>query len=315
MQEVESSNGLGILAELAAKLELRIGHTNDRLERIERAIGRQAAQPAMMRAHAQGVMPASGTLWLTPDVNAPEQGRYWMLRAVKALGSDPSKGGAATSVGIQTIAINNPAAGTDWATGVPANTTWQVIAIDETLQTSVAAAGRVPRIVFGTSIVGVAPNTQAASLSETYVFGTGLASDAVGSTPAQNTAPLPIVTLGPGTTIGSSTLNLQAADQYSNISITVIETTVTLGLSAAMDFYVGTPPGPGMTLGQVGAADWHDELVTFPGSSHYSRGVVPVLASHAIYAGVTGGVAGALFTAVWWFEEFQEETARQSWAL
>jgi len=137
----------------------------------------------------------------------------------------------------QVIRPANPAAGADWLATVPAGHVWRVLGISAQLTTSAAVANRIPFIALGDGVATFwdTPfrDEIAASLSFRYrLFPTA---GAIGYE-SWEFAPMPEVDLMPGWTVGSSTTSLQAADQWLNIAINVVDTTVKGGDPSIGDY-------------------------------------------------------------------------------
>lgn len=118
---------------------------------------------------------------------------------------------------IRTVVGTVPAAGADISETVPNNRRWLLLSLSASLTTSAAVANRNPFALFddGANIFfrGVSFLSQAASLNVGYTFFSQISSAAIvaGSVPLN--APLPLPIRG-GFRIKTSTLNLQAADQW-----------------------------------------------------------------------------------------------------
>lgn len=121
-----------------------------------------------------------------------------------------------------TATVANPAAGADWTYTVPAGVQLTLISVRAVLTTSAAVANRVPllRVTNPTAQIILdagSPTTQAASLTYTYSWGAG----------AQSAASPPSIQIGipqglrvaAGATIQTVTAGIQAADQWSAITI------------------------------------------------------------------------------------------------
>jgi len=126
---------------------------------------------------------------------------------------------------IQTATIVNPAAGADFLVTVPAGVTWYVIAVNATLVTSATAATRVPQIQIkdsgGHLLYMESGQSQIASLTGIWSW-----APAVPTSQANNVAVVPLpaeLYLQGGATIGTTTPNIQAGDQWSNISVYVLQ--------------------------------------------------------------------------------------------
>lgn len=135
------------------------------------------------------------------------------------------------------ITVTNPAAGADWSFA-PANITpgsvgggarTCVQGVSFTFTTSATVANRLPVLVItinGTKIVYPATTAQAASLAQVYSFSPGVTSEQVTTgttifhTVPFNNGQLACFNSGlSAATIGTLTTAIQAADQYSNVSV------------------------------------------------------------------------------------------------
>lgn len=124
----------------------------------------------------------------------------------------------------------DPAAGTNWTQAVPAGVDWKPIAISALFTTSVAIANRFPIVGYSTGApllpIWNSPRVpaMAASTSVRVCWARG--------TPHPNTitqdvfndsAPLDIILLGGNDNIAAGCIAIQAADQWSQVQITVQE--------------------------------------------------------------------------------------------
>lgn len=128
------------------------------------------------------------------------------------------------------IPTSNPAAGADFLITVPAGVRWRIIGLRASLVTAVAVATREVVLAFGqTPIViyaAICPATQAASLTTLYSWGAGVTTllTVNGQTGLNASISIPNdLWLATPMTIASSTQNIQAADQWSNINMLVEE--------------------------------------------------------------------------------------------
>ena len=129
---------------------------------------------------------------------------------------------------IRLLNVNNPAAGLDWSLTVPTNARWRVQSVVASFQASIAVASRFPLIELvvasGASFVGLCPLSVTATkqVQGTWAPGIGIGSDAA----IHMTAPLPgdgvLTSQGIGV-IQSNTFGIDAADQWSFITVTVEE--------------------------------------------------------------------------------------------
>jgi len=122
--------------------------------------------------------------------------------------------------------VDTPAAGADWTYTVPDLTRQRIIGVMGALTTSAAAADRLVqiRVAQGGGAVwsAFASGTQAASLGTIYSIGP--AGVLGGSAATGFLIPLPQgLTLAAGGTISSSTANIDAADQWSFLTLLALE--------------------------------------------------------------------------------------------
>lgn len=153
------------------------------------------------------------------------------------------------------VTLAAPAAGADWQTIVPGGHIYVVRGVLVSLVTAVAAANRLPRLLYSdgtTTFLDIAAaSTQAASLTQGYTWWSDSHTYAVGQ---RDVMQIPEVHLPAGHTIGTTTDNLQAADQYGAVTLYVHDLTARWGevnLDDLPDFLVGVvegrPPGiPGV---------------------------------------------------------------------
>lgn len=131
------------------------------------------------------------------------------------------RGAAGASAVDVTLALANPGAGADWQTNPTG--THQLVAVFAQLVTSATVANRLPalQILDPTGHIACslpASSVQAASLTETYLWGQGLP---FSSGQNANLVPLPTgLTLGQTWTIKTVSTALQAGDQWSAIVLT-----------------------------------------------------------------------------------------------
>ncbi len=134
----------------------------------------------------------------------------------------------------RTIAVPQPAAGANPATQtVPAGKVWRLRSIFGLLTTSAAVANRIPavKITDGTNTIAILEGgsgaVTAASSSAGYTWGMGLAA-AGGFTGGRNCSnALPDLRLLPGYTVQITTLSIDAADQWTGVSMVIEETNAT----------------------------------------------------------------------------------------
>ncbi len=126
--------------------------------------------------------------------------------------------------------VGNPAAGVDWTIAINGNARWRVAAIRATLTTAVAVANRSAILQFvqagNIAYNACAAPNQAASLTWVYNWGAGvttlLATVGAGTPNVETSTPVDLW-LAPGMTIQTVTQNLQAADQWTTITLLVEE--------------------------------------------------------------------------------------------
>lgn len=126
--------------------------------------------------------------------------------------------------------VGNPAAGVDWSIAINGNARWRVAAVRATLTTAVAVANRSAILQFvqagNVAYNAAAAPVQAASLTWVYNWGAGVTTllATVGSTTPNVETSTPVdLWLAPGMTIQTVTQNIQAADQWSGITLLVEE--------------------------------------------------------------------------------------------
>lgn len=120
----------------------------------------------------------------------------------------------------------NPAAGADFSVTVPNNRRWQLIAIRGALTASAAVANRFPAIVLddGANQVFLSRINVATTAGQSNGFTWAPTVQPYTDTQSNFLLPLPSpVFLASGYHVKSSTLNLQAGDQWSNIQLLVSE--------------------------------------------------------------------------------------------
>ena len=127
---------------------------------------------------------------------------------------------------MRSIAISNPAAGVDWTQTVPAGVTWILRAACGTLTTSASVANRQVSLVVTDATPNIlldspAGSLEAASLGDSFSWFNGAAAviegaEVIGGLPTEFRCPA-------GWIIKSTTTNIQAADQWSAVSLTVEE--------------------------------------------------------------------------------------------
>jgi hypothetical protein len=147
------------------------------------------------------------------------------------------------------VTIPAPAAGADWSLVVPAGSVYSLISAYAELTTSATAANRGVRLQLGTgdlTYLDLAPQAvQAASLTTRYAWVQGMASYSADNGQVLG---LPRLDLEPGWSIGTQTDLIDGADQWSAVSLLVLETVVRGGpleLAQAPDMFVEVVAAPG----------------------------------------------------------------------
>lgn len=128
---------------------------------------------------------------------------------------------------VKSVPVATPAAGAEWSVTVPAGVVWIVQSIFARFLSSVVVANRFPRLGFtdGSVTIGrvvalvTIPANQA--WDHSYLRGAGAAWS--GTSGVGLTYPLPDFRLPAGYTIFTTTPNLDAGDQWSQIVVNVIE--------------------------------------------------------------------------------------------
>jgi hypothetical protein len=131
--------------------------------------------------------------------------------------------------GIKVYTVSNPSAGADWTYTIPSNARFKVISVKAVLTTSSSVADRRASLVFddGTNIswYSLSNQLQAASATNVYQVSPGMVNSTLttaAGTVYQSLSMAP-VQLSEDFRIRSSTINIQAADQWSAIVVTVEE--------------------------------------------------------------------------------------------
>ncbi|HXG40218.1 MAG TPA: hypothetical protein VNJ28_04675 [Candidatus Limnocylindrales bacterium] len=146
------------------------------------------------------------------------------------MGAQPISGEAPWRRSRQVVRLADPAAGSDWLATVPAGHVWLLEAIGARLITSATVMSRVPNLTVGDGVgtvleiapagpVGAGETKRLAWLPDVGAI------DALGG----GVAPLPRIALGPGWTVGTTTLGLQAGDTWTQVRIVVVDLTVRAG--------------------------------------------------------------------------------------
>jgi hypothetical protein len=125
----------------------------------------------------------------------------------------------------RTVQQANPGAGVDWTLTVPAGVRWQLQSAFAILTTAVAVANRLPHLIIddGANTIFIAAPivNETASLAWNNSWGAGAGSiGSVGPNDAQQAIPNDLYLLA-GWRVRAVTTNIQAADQWSAISIAV----------------------------------------------------------------------------------------------
>lgn len=147
-----------------------------------------------------------------------------MSIAIITLQSTPPPGWRFVAPSPQVLALDDPAAGADWAYKLPTNRLAKLKAVNAKLTTSATAATRAPqlqvktqngRLVIGT-LLNV-PLTEGESGILYWATGYGMQTH----TSYLVSPGLPFLTLPPGCTVLSVTTTLKAGDQWSTITLLV----------------------------------------------------------------------------------------------
>lgn len=134
---------------------------------------------------------------------------------------------------VRVVNLPNPAAGADLTFTVPGDQIWRPISLRALLTTAIAVANRAVRLtvaIGGEEITRIpAAAVQAGSLAVVYTAARTGHSTSLVADGATAVIGIPELVLMGGTTISTSTANLQAADQWSGVRIAV-ETAYTFQL-------------------------------------------------------------------------------------
>lgn len=140
----------------------------------------------------------------------------------------------------RTITVPDPPAGTEWSVTVPGGVVWRVLMGRFTLSTGATGSGREVGLFIRDGSVEVGRTwsqvNQAVSTVAIYGFFPGASPVGFSFAGLGLLIPWPDVLLLAGYTIGSGTLSLGAADQYSGIALLVEEHQVR-GLERAAERY------------------------------------------------------------------------------
>jgi hypothetical protein len=128
---------------------------------------------------------------------------------------------------IRQVQAATPGAGVEWTIAVPLNTRWRLLSLAAQLITSAVAANRIPHIIMSmggasTSFRGE-PNQVVPASSTVIISGSAAPVITAITTITVNVGVPPDVRLASADGIASATLNIQAADQYSAIFVSVEE--------------------------------------------------------------------------------------------
>jgi hypothetical protein len=147
------------------------------------------------------------------------------------------------------VSVPAPAAGADWSLVVPAGSVYELVSVYASLSTSATVANRGARLQLtagGVVYLDLAPQAvQAASLTTRYAWAQGMASYSADNGVVTG---LPKLYLEPGWSIGTQTDLIDGADQWSAVSLLVLETVVRGGpleLAQAPDMFVEVVAAPG----------------------------------------------------------------------
>jgi len=147
-------------------------------------------------------------------------GVTWPAEAIR---QPPGSGGTLLPV---SQAIANPAAGADWLFTIPAGLKYFLKSVYFTLVTSATVATRSALLIIDDGanrlFRGDVNLTQAASLTQIYSGGSGLIGQTAGILTGTVAMPTDMPLLA-GWRVGTSTVNIQAADQYSTIRLGLLQ--------------------------------------------------------------------------------------------
>ena len=159
---------------------------------------------------------------IDPRVEAgPAQVAPWLSRIVQLV--HPAFPGAFQFSDPEVRAFANPAAGAEFVVTVPPNEAWAIRCVRARFACSAAVANRQFELHFDDSVntffVVVPTQTQVASQDFTYNYGRAMGYEKRISN--QNHLGLPDFVMDTGWRIRSSTISLQVADQFSEITLLV----------------------------------------------------------------------------------------------
>jgi hypothetical protein len=129
----------------------------------------------------------------------------------------------------QVVRVANPAAGADWAASVTPGATWVPLAFAGTFTTSAVVANRAVELQYNDrsrTFFNLPPTgVQAASLAWTYCWARETPIQNPPATALANGGALPPFSLFGGLQIKTATVNIDAADQWTNVTLLVLEVT------------------------------------------------------------------------------------------
>jgi hypothetical protein len=177
-----------------------------------------------------------GQLFVNVHINRPAtlvgQSAFSLISDYKVAGTDlgfpgsmirhPTEGPGWSRI----MQIGNPAAGADWIATVPAGARWRVQAISETFTASAAVASRQAGLFLddGANVYWANTAPTAITASQIVTISATGSSAPQGAAPFQQTIVIPPGLFIPaGHRFKSTTVNIQAGDQYSAINILVEE--------------------------------------------------------------------------------------------
>lgn len=130
---------------------------------------------------------------------------------------------------IRVIVVGNPAAGADWSQIVTLGARWRISSVNALLTTSAAVANRLPQIRLRhlSNTIWLGPPSQLVPASTAANVSSGPNSVSSATVPTLVNCALPdfpiLAGSGATTDISSVTVNIQAADQWSNIALEIEE--------------------------------------------------------------------------------------------
>lgn len=137
---------------------------------------------------------------------------------------------ASSGAKILTKTVGNPAAGADWSLVVPAGKTWQLLSVTAFFQASAVVANRFPFLnisnIGAVKIIQIGPgNSVATSVGTTQQWIAGWSGAETSVLGVINRYLPSGLVLPSGYTISTTTVSKDVGDQWSAISISVVEIT------------------------------------------------------------------------------------------